>query len=77
VLICGRTQATLRRAQARVPGLAYLRADVIDAADRHRLLTWVEAVDQGEIAVNLAAPIRRTSLFLPHLRRQAERGPAP
>jgi uncharacterized oxidoreductase len=83
-----------------VPGLAYLTADVADAADRRRLLAWVEAehpdtnvlvnnaglqrrvrladgadaVDTGEIATNLEAPIHLTALFLPRLLGQAARG---
>jgi uncharacterized oxidoreductase len=100
VLVCGRREAPLRQAQQRVPGLAYLTADVADAADRRRLLAWVEAehpdtnvlvnnaglqcrvrladgadaVDTGEIATNLEAPISLTALFLPHLLGQAAQG---
>lgn len=103
VLVCGRTEAKLRQAQQRVPGLAYLTADVSDAADRQRLLDWVaaehpdtdvlvnnaglqcrvqlvdgaDAVDTGEIATNLEAPIHLTALFLPHLLRRAEQGRSP
>lgn len=97
VLVCGRTEEKLRRAQQRVPGLAYLVADVTEEADRRRLLDWIEAehprtnvlvnnagiqrrarlrdgeeaVDTGEIAVNLEAPIRLTALLLPRLLRRA------
>jgi uncharacterized oxidoreductase len=100
VLVCGRREAPLRQARQRVPGLAYLVADVADAADRRRLLAWVEAehpdtnvlvnnaglqrrvrladgadaVDTGEIATNLEAPIHLTALFLPRLLGQAARG---
>lgn len=103
VLVCGRTEEKLRQAQQRVPGLAVLRADVADEADRRRLLEWVEAehpdtnvlvnnagiqcrvqltdgveaVDTGEIALNLVAPIHLTALFLPRLLRQAEQGLSP
>lgn len=100
VLVCGRTEEKLRQAQQGVPGLSYLVADVTDAADRQRLLDWIEtehpeinvlvnnagiqrraqltdgagAADTGEIAVNLEAPIRLTTLLLPHLLGQAEQG---
>ncbi len=103
VLVCGRTEETLRKAQQRVPGLAVLQANVSDEDDRRRLFDWVEAehpdtnvlvnnagmqrrvrltdgadaVDPGEIALNLVAPIYLTTLFLPHLLRQAERGRSP
>ncbi len=103
VLVCGRTEEKLRQAQQRVPGIAYLKADVADEADRRRLLNWVEAqhpdtnvlvnnagiqcrvqltdgaeaIDTGEIALNLEAPIHLTALFLPHLLRQAEQGRSP
>ena len=103
VLVCGRSEEKLRRAQQRVPGLAYLVADVTDETDRRRLLEWVEtehlstnvlvnnagiqrrvqltdgaeAVDTGEIALNLEAPVHLTALFLPHLLRQAEQGRSP
>lgn len=103
VLVCGRTEEKLRQAQQRVPGLAYLKADLADAADRSRLRDWVEAehpdtnvlvnnaglqcrvqltsgaeaIDTGEIALNLEAPIHITALFLPHLLRQAEQGRSP
>ena len=50
VLLCGRTEATLRDAQARVPGSVYLVADVADDADRRRLLAWVEA-DHPDLSV--------------------------
>ncbi len=43
VLVCGRTEEKLRQAQQRVPGLAYLKADVAVKADRRRLLDWVQA----------------------------------
>jgi uncharacterized oxidoreductase len=100
VLVCGRDPEKLRRAEARVPGLAWLAADVAVAADRRRLLAWVEdehpdvnvlvnnaglqirarvaegpaAVDTGEIATNLAAPIELAALFLPRLLALAQRG---
>jgi len=103
VLVCGRTEEKIRQAQQRVPGIAYLKADVADEADRRRLLDWVkaehpntnvlvnnagiqcrvqltdgaEAIDTGEIAINLEAPIHLTALFLPHLLRQAEQGQSP
>jgi len=102
-LVCGRTEEKFRQAQQRVPGIAYLKADVADQADRRRLLDWVkaehpntnvlvnnagiqcrvqltdgaEAIDTGEIAINLEAPIHLTALFLPHLLRQAEQGQSP
>lgn len=100
VLVCGRNEEKLRQAQQRVPGLAYLKADIVDVTDRKRLLDWIEAehpdtnvlvnnagiqcrvqltdgaeaIDTGEIAINLEAPIHLTALFLPHLLRQAEQG---
>lgn len=103
VLVCGRTEEKLRDAQQRVPGLAYLVADVAVNADRRRLLDWVkaehpdtnvlvnnagiqcrvqltdgaEAIDSGEIATNLEAPVHLTALFLPHLLGQAEQGRSP
>ncbi len=103
VLVCGRNEEKLRHAQRRVPGLAYLVADVAKEADRRRLLDWVgtehpdtnvlvnnaglqcrvhltdsaAAVDTGEIAINLEAPVHLTTLFLPHLLRQAEQGRSP
>lgn len=36
-----------------------------------------EAVDTGEIAINLEAPVHLTALFLPHLLRKAEQGRSP
>jgi uncharacterized oxidoreductase len=103
VLVCGRTEEKLRQAQERVPGIASLKADLADEADRRRLLEWVkaehpetnvlvnnagiqrrvrltdgaEAIDTGEIAINLEAPIHLTALFLPHLLRQAQQGQSP
>ena len=103
VIVCGRTEEKLLQAQQRVPGLAYLKADVADAADRRRLLDWVEAehpdtnvlvnnagiqrrvqltdgaeaINTGEIALNLEAPIHLTALFLPRFLRQAEQGRSP
>lgn len=43
VLVCGRNEEKLRHTQQRVPGLAYLVADVAEEAGRKRLLDWVEA----------------------------------
>lgn len=100
VLVCGRTEEKLRRAQERVPGLAYLVADVADEADRTRLFDWVRAehpeanvlvnnagiqrrarltegagaIDTGEIATNLVAPVHLAALFVPHLLGRAEQG---
>lgn len=44
---------------------------------RVRLTDGAEAVDTGEIAINLETPIHLTALFLPHLLCQAEEGRSP
>ncbi len=63
VLVCGRTEERLREAQQRVPGLACLRADVADGADRKRLRDWVEAEHPDtNVLVNNAGIQRRVQL---------------
>lgn len=44
---------------------------------RVRLTDGAEAIDTGEIALNLQAPIHLTALFIPHLLRQADQGRSP
>jgi uncharacterized oxidoreductase len=44
---------------------------------RVQLTDGAEAIDTGEIALNLEAPIHLAALFLPHLLRQAEQGRSP
>lgn len=41
---------------------------------RVQLTDGADAIDTGEIALNLEAPIRLTALFIPHLLRHAEQG---
>jgi uncharacterized oxidoreductase len=63
VLACGRTEETLRDAQQRVPGLAYLVADVSQEADRRRLLAWIEEEHpDANVLVNNAGIQRRVRL---------------
>lgn len=63
VLVCGRSEARLREAAARVPGLVGLRADVADAGDRRRLLAWVDAEHPDtDVLVNNAGLQRRARL---------------
>ena len=63
MLVCGRTEGKLRQAQQRVPGLAYLVADVAEEADRRRLLDWVEAEHpETNVLVNNAGIQRRARL---------------
>jgi uncharacterized oxidoreductase len=61
VLTCGRTERTLRDAQARARGLEYLVADVTDDGDRQRLLDWVEAEHPETSVLINNAGIQRTA----------------
>ncbi len=63
VLVCGRTEETLRRAQERIPGLATLVADVADEADRRRLLDWVETEHPDTNVLINNAGIQRRAHF--------------
>jgi uncharacterized oxidoreductase len=55
VLICGRTEETLARAQEQLPGLEYKVCDVSDEGDREALFEWVKLRHPGmDLLINNA-----------------------